>query len=142
MNENLIEAITGRKFKTNENLFEIATRKKFRFPFKGLISVEDLWEMSVTDLDSVFKTLNSELKEEKEESLLKTKTLKNKELEMKVEIVKFIVKVKLEEEDIKIKAKERKEKKQKIMEIMAAKQDESLHNMSVEELERMLNELD
>jgi len=123
-------------------MFEIATRKKLRFPFKGLVSVEELWDLSVEDLDSIFKALNSQLKEVREESLLKTKTKENKELDTKIEILKYIVNVKLEEEDFRLKAKERKEKKQKIMGIMAAKQDESLQNMSVEELERMLDELD
>lgn len=123
-------------------MFEIATRKKLRFPFKGLVSVEELWDLSVEDLDSIFKALNSQLKEVREESLLKTKTKENKELDTKIEILKYIVNVKLEEEDFRLKAKERKEKKQKIMGIMAAKQDESLQKMSVEELERMLDELD
>ena len=29
------------------NVFEIATRKKYRFPFKGMITVEDLWDLSL-----------------------------------------------------------------------------------------------
>ena len=116
-------------------MFEIATRKKLRFPFKGWVSVEELWDLSVEDLDSTFKVLNSQLKEVKEESLLKIKTKENKELDTKIEIIKYIVKVKLEEEDLRLKAKERREKKQKIMEIMAAKQDETLQNMSVDELD-------
>ena len=123
-------------------MFEIATRKKLRFSFKGWVSVEELWDLSVEDLDSIFKALNSQLKEINEESLLKTKTKENKELDTKIEIIKYIVKVKLEEEDLRLKAKERREKKQRIMEIMAAKQDETLQNMSMEELERMLDELD
>ena len=47
------------------NMFEIATRNKFRFPFKGVISTEDLWDLSVESLDNVFKTLNSEMKKQK-----------------------------------------------------------------------------
>lgn len=127
---------------TNEkNMFEVAVRTKMRFPFKGLISVEDLWDLSVRDLDSIFKTLNSQLKQVKEESLLEVKTKEDQELDMKIEIVKYIVRVKQEEELSRIQAKEQKEKKQKIMEILATKQDESLQNMSVEELQAMLNQL-
>ena len=52
-------------------MFEIATRNKFRFPFKGVISTEDLWDLSVESLDNVFKTLNSEMKKTKEEQTWK-----------------------------------------------------------------------
>jgi hypothetical protein len=112
-----------------------------RFPFKGLISVEDLWDLSLQNLDSIFKTLNSELKQTKEESLLNTKTKQDEELDVKIEIVKYIVKVKLEEQELRQKAKEQKEQKQKILEILATKQDQDLQNKSIDELKEMLNQL-
>ena len=58
---------------SGKNIFEVATREKFRFNFKGLISVEDLWVLSVENLDFIFKGLNKELKQVNEESLLNTK---------------------------------------------------------------------
>lgn len=127
---------------TNEKMFEVAVRTKMRFPFKGLISVEDMWDLSVEELDLVFKTLNSQLKQVKEESLLTTKTQQDKELDVKIAIVKYIVQVKLEERQLRLKAKDKKEKKQKIMEILSAKQDQDLQNKSVDELRSMLDELD
>jgi len=126
----------------NVNIFEVATRNMFRFQFKGMISVEDLWQLSVSNLDSIFKTLNSQLKQVKEESLLNVKTKQDQELDTKIEIVKYIFQVKLEEENLRLKAKEQKEKKQKIMEILSVKQDADLQNKSVDELQKMLNELD
>jgi hypothetical protein len=126
---------------TIENMFETALRNKFRFQFKGLISVEDLYDLSVQNLDTVFKGLNSQLKQVQEESLLNTKTKEDKELDVKIEIVKYIVKVKLDEENSRLKAKVQKEQKQKIMEILSVKQDESLQNKSVDELKAMLEEL-
>ena len=126
---------------TEKNVFEIASRSKFRFAFKGLISVEDLWDLQVTSLDRIFKGLNAQMKQATEESLLDTKTMEEKEVALKIEIVKHIVTVKLAEKARRLKAKENRENKQKIMEIMADKQDESLKNKSVEELETMLNEL-
>jgi len=126
----------------NTNIFEVATRNGFRFNFKGMISVEDLWALNVRDLDSVFKILNSQLKQVNEESLLDVKTKQDQELDTKIEIVKYIVKVKQEEENMRLKAKEQKEKKQKIMEILATKQESNLQNMSEDELKKMLSELD
>jgi len=126
----------------NTNIFEVATRNGFRFNFKGMISVEDLWALNVRDLDSVFKVLNSQLKQVNEESLLDVKTKQDQELDTKIEIVKYIVKVKQEEESMRLKAKEQKEKKQKIMEILATKQESNLQNMSEDELKKMLSELE
>lgn len=125
-----------------EKLFEVATRVKMRFPFRGLVSAEDLWDLPVKSLDQIFKTLNSQLKQVKEDSLLDTKTKEDKELDMKIEIVKHIFNVKLEEQEKREKAIERREKKQKIMEILSDKQDQDLQNKSPEELQKMLNELD
>lgn len=126
---------------TIENKFEVATRTKMRFTFKGQISVEDLWDLTPTNLDTIFKSLNSELKQVKEESLLSFKSEQDKELDMKIEIVKHIVSVKLEESNKRLKDKEQKEQKQKIMEILSSKEEESLQNKSVEELQTMLNQL-
>ena len=127
---------------TNTNIFEVAVKQKFRFEFKGLISVEDLFDLNVRDLDSVFKTLNSQLKQVKEESLLEVKTKQDEELDIKIEIVKYIFELKKEAENQRLKTKEQKEKKQKIMEILANKEDESYNNMSKEELTKMLSELE
>ena len=126
----------------SEQMFETAVRAKMRFPFRGMVSVEDLWDLTVKDLDSVFKVLNSQLKQTKEESLLDMRTREDKELDVKIEFVKHIVKVKLEEDALRLKAKERREQKQRILEILSAKQDESLQSKSEEELRAMLDELD
>lgn len=126
----------------SKNMFEVATRTKMRFPFKGLISVEDLWDLSVQNLDKVFKALNSQRKQAQEESLLHEKSSEDKVLDTQIEIVKYIVNVKLEEQDERIKAKENKEKRQKIMALMAKKDDEALENMSKEELQKLLDELE
>lgn len=125
-----------------EKMFELAVRSKMRFPFRGMVSVEDLWDLSVKDLDSVFKSLNSQVKQAKEESLLDTKTKENEMLNTQIEIIKYIVAIKLEEESLRLKVKERKEQKQKLLEILASKQDESLQNKTEEEIRAMIDQLD
>ena len=127
---------------SKNEMFVTATRNKFRFPFRGQISVEDLWDLSVENLDSVYKTLNSQVKKAKEESLLNTKSREDKIIEMQIEIVKYIVSVKQDEAAKKVAAKEKKARKQRILEVLAAKEDADLQNKSPEELQAMLSELD
>ena len=122
--------------------FEKAVKGKYRFPYKGQIAVEDLYDLPLGALDTVFKTLNAEVKKTDEESLLQTKSEEDDILSTKIEIVKYIFNEKLEEKKNRQEAAERKEKKQKIMQIIATKQDEALRNASVEDLQKMLDELD
>ena len=127
---------------TVENIFEYATRNKVRFSFRGLISVEDLWDLSLTNLDSIYKELNKQSKQSEEESLLNIKTQKDELLNVQNEIVKHIVSVKFAEKEAREKASAKKAQKQKIMSIIAAKQDEALQNSSIDDLQKMLDELD
>ncbi|AXU41182.1 hypothetical protein BC01_085 [Bacillus phage BC01] len=126
---------------TTDKLFEVATRTKMLFPFRGLISVIDLWDLTPTQLDAVFKTLNAELKQVSEESLTKVKTTKDKELELKVDIVKYIYTVKVSEKEALQEAKAKKEEKQKLLAILADKQDEELKNKSAAEIQAMIDNL-
>lgn len=121
-------------------MFEVAVRNKFRFPFKGVISVEDLWDLSVQQLDGIFKTLKSQEKKAQEESLLDTRTPEDEILTAKIEIIKYIVNTKLEEAKQAERAKEAHDQKQKILGILAEKQDEDLRNKTPEELIAMLNQ--
>ena len=122
------------------NIFEAATRYIYRFPFKGMISVEDLWDLKLQDLDSVFKLLNKEKKQSDEESLLQVKSEADQALENKIQIVKFIVQVKQAEAAERLAAKDKKERNQKIMRIIERKQNEALEGKSLEELTAMLEE--
>ena len=120
------------------NLFEVATRKKLRFNYHGRLSVEDLWELPVEKLDSIYKSLNAEAKKETEESLLHTKSKEAELLTVKIDIVKYIVTVKLEEVKAREAAMEQKKYRQRIAEIIAEKKDEQLKNLSIEELEKLI----
>ena len=112
---------------TNNELFINATRSNYQFPFRGMINVIDLWDLSLTNLDSVFKTLNAEVK--------------NEEISNKIEIVKYIVSVKLDEKKKREDAKKNAEMRQRLLEIKAKRQDAALENMSDEDLDKALAEL-
>lgn len=123
------------------NMFEYATRNKLRFPYKGQISVEDLWDLSLSSLDAVFKNLNKQLKTAKEESLLETKSKEDEVLEIRIDIVKYIVAVKQTEAKVKLQAKENKEKKEKLLAILADKEKEEYQNMSADEIRKLISEM-
>ena len=123
----------------SKNLFEIATRNNYQFPFRGMINVIDLWDLPLTNLDSVFKTLNAEIKKSEEESLLNTKSTEDEEISNKIDIVKYIVSVKLAEK----KAREdNKKNAERLLEIKAKREDAALENLSDEELDKALAELE
>lgn len=127
---------------TNNELFINATRNNYQFPFRGMVNVIDLWDLSLANLDLVFKTLNAEAKKSEEESLLNTKSKEDEEISNKIEIVKYIVSVKLDEKKKREDAKKNAEMRQRLLEIKAKRQDAALENMSDEDLDKALAELD
>ena len=120
------------------DLFKVATKKKYRFSYKGQVTVEDLWDLSVEELDKIYKNLKSLQKNASEESLLQTVTKEDKELNNKIEIIKTIVTDKLAAKDRVMKAASQRAQNQRILEIMADKQDAALKEKSIEELQNML----
>lgn len=122
-------------------LFEKAVRQKLRFSYKGLIGVEDLWDLTPRELDKMYKELNSGLKELEEDSLLEVKSAADKSLELKVNIVKYIVETKLAERKERVEKAKQANRKQKILEIMESKKEEQLKDKSLDELEEMLGDI-
>ena len=126
---------------TMGKVFENATRGKYRFSFRGSITVEDLWDLSPQNLDTIYKALIKELKQEQEESLLSEKTKADTVLDEKISIIRYIVSVKLKEAEDKKNEKALKDQKQKILSIIADKEDSELKGKSIDELKNMLNGL-
>ena len=125
-----------------KNLFELATRERYRFPWHGLISVEDLWQLPQNELDHIYCQLMDQKHKSEVDSLMADKTTANSEALVNcIDIVKYIFQYKEDQKNEAIRAKEKAEKKQRILELMAKKQDEAMAEKSVEELEAMLEEL-
>lgn len=125
------------------NLFITAIKNRYRYSYNGVITTEDLWSLSVDDLDVIYKDLKSKLKAcDAEDSLLETSNDSAVAiLNNMIEIVKYIVKVKLDAIDRRKKAADNAAKRQRIMEIIAAKEDSALNDMSADELRKMLDDL-
>lgn len=128
-------------------LFAIATKNKYRFKTAaGLISVEDLWDLPLsstnpraTSLDVVARIIHKELNET-ETSFVGESTASNTELQNKFNIVKFIIDKKKADKEAAAKRRETIEKNQRIAELIARKQDQQLENLSIEELEKLLEQ--
>lgn len=124
-----------------ESIFTNASRKKYRFNYKGVITTEDLWDLSLKDLDGIYKTLRKQEKvENEEESLLTTKTAADTELSEKIAIVKFIVQTKQEEAAAAMDAKAKADRRQEILAVIDKKKKAALDEMSIEDLAKMLED--
>lgn len=125
----------------NTNLFEVAVKEKYRWDYKGQITIEDLFDLKVSVLDSIYKELNKKAKDETEESLLSKTTAINVMLKNKIDIVKYIVSLKLEEIEKRENATKTKEQIQLLSAILDKKQSAELEEKSVQEIQEMLNSL-
>lgn len=122
-------------------MFEKAVRMKLRFPFRGQCSVEDLWDLSVRDLDNLYKGLNRQAKASQEESLLDERSQEDEVLTLQIGIVKHVVAVKLQEQQAHENAALNAARKQKLLAILEEKQDAALREMDAEKLQELINSL-
>lgn len=130
------------------NIFEIATKEKYRFPSsKGLLSLEQLWDLPLLSqksacLNTIALTLHNELKEAPTISFVsQASTSENSVLSTKLDIVKHIISIRETENAAKKASIDNKAKKDRILEILATKQDEALLGKSEEELRQLAESL-
>ena len=122
-------------------MYKQAARLGLRVPTtKGLLSVEQLWTLKLKDLSDSLKLLkkNSTKTSDSELDFLEEVTTVDVVSELAFGIMKDIYLTKREEakqikEDAEVKAYN-----QKIIEIIARKQDQDLENKSLEELQALL----
>jgi len=130
---------------------EQALRMHMRWPLRrpdgsggGQACLEDLYELPLSALDESFKTLKRRQRNQEEESFLQRSTV-NEMLQLQIEILEFIMTVKQEEADVARQyaeqALQKRQKKMQVSQALAAKQVADLNSKSVEELQKMLEEL-
>lgn len=133
-------------------VFEQASRLKLRFESpRGLLTVEDLWDLPLTspsgnraNLDAIGMSLYRQTRDMAEVVSFVSPTAESREkseLELRLAIVKHVIDVKLRERAELQAAAERRDKKQRILELIARKQDEQLAERSEDELRTMLESL-
>jgi len=119
-----------------------ATRIKLRFSTpKGVLSTEQLWDLSMADLTTTIKETKKTLSassNDDELSFLNEDTTPDVENTLRFGILKEIFVTKKTEAEAKKLAAETKAQNKRILELIASKQDEALANKSIEELTAML----
>jgi hypothetical protein len=132
-----------------KNIFEYATRNKLSFTsVRGQLSVEHLWDVPLRsrddfNLNTIAKAVNKTLREISEESFVETsKTTEHTRCEVAMDIVKHIINVKLAEEVDAAARVARKQEKEKLLAILAEKQDGKLSELSEKELQKRIAALE
>lgn len=123
-------------------MFKEASKLKLRFSTsKGSLSVEQLWELTQTELATCIKNVKKSLKKgdtEDDLSFLDSTTTVDTTEQLRFDILKEVYLTKKSESEALRNAKEIKEHNQKIMELISSKKESELQNKSVDELMTLL----
>jgi hypothetical protein len=129
-------------------MFEKAARLKLRFDSPtGQLSVEELWDLPLTstakraNLDDLAIHLDKEFKEKATTSFVKKTTKGDEITKLKFDIVLKVIEVKQAEAEAASLKQTNAERKQKLLAILAEKQDADLKGRSAEELQKLISEL-
>ena len=126
---------------TEINLFETASRQKLRFKANnGQVSVEDLWDLPLTQLDAMAKELRRQTRDTEESFIENVKV--DKTLETRFEIVKHVIRVRMEERQAKQDAKDRDARRKVLLEQIENRQQAELASKPLAELQAELAALD
>ena len=122
-------------------MYKSAERLKLRFPTnKGLLAAEQLWDLSMSDLTSAIKDVKKILKKDNDDDLsfLEDSKVVDVQNQLRFDILKDVYVTKKSELEELRAAAENKAHNQKILTLIAEKKDNSLKEMSVEDLEKLL----
>jgi len=120
-------------------MYKEASKLKLRFSTtRGNLTVEQLWDLSLNELDSLAVSLEDAHKKSKGKSFLDKRTSKDKGLKLQFDIALDVLQTKVEEFEAIRGEKEVKEHNQKILGLIAEKQEDKLKVMSIKDLEKLL----
>jgi len=121
-------------------IFAQATRNALRFDLQGNISTEQLWHVNLDNLiayeERLAEIIESYGKSTRRRASRKTKDQTTNELRLAV--VTAILDTRIKEQEEEKEAAANKLHNQKIMDLIAAKQEDEMKSMSVEDLQKLL----
>lgn len=120
-------------------MYKEASKQKLRFSTnKGLLTTEQLWDLSLTDLDALAVSLEIEHMESGKKSFLTKNSAKDKTAKLKFNVVLDVLTTKAEEMETLKTAREVKEHNEKIIGLIQDKKDASLKGKSIKQLTALL----
>lgn len=119
--------------------FKLASQQKLRFQTnKGQLSTEQLWDLSLDELNDLAVSLDADYNESGKKSFLVAKTAKDKTLKLKFDVVLDVLNTKAEAIQAASDAQAVREHNKKIIALIQEKKDDSLKGKSIAQLEKML----
>jgi len=123
-------------------MYKNAAKKKFRYQTpQGQITTEDLFDLSLEQLNSLAKSLNKQVKEHGEEDYLKVTKPEATLVKKKFDVVLDALKTKQKDVENAANRTINAAKKQKLLDALEAKRDQGLGEMSEEELLKQIEAL-
>lgn len=119
--------------------FKLASQQQLRVQTtKGSLSVEQLWGLSIPELDELAVSLEIAHSQSAKKSFIVKSSPKDKTAKLRFDIVLDILNTKADEAAAAAEAVEIKAHNNRILELIANKQDDTLKGKSVKQLEAML----
>lgn len=120
-------------------MYKEALQKKLRFKTnKGMISTEDLFDLSLHNLDTLALMLDKKISEAPKKSFIEDLPAEENDNELRFSIVKDVINIKLKARKDSINRAQIDARNKRIAELIAKKEDEALENKSIEELRAMI----
>ncbi len=122
------------------SIYKSAAAKGLRFPTpRGSITAEDLFQLSLTELDQIYRNI-APLVASQEVGLLRQKA--DTDNDLRLAIVKDVFETKQAAADAAKTRAEAKARKARLLELIEQKRDESLAGKSVEELTALVGQME
>ena len=120
-------------------MYKEALQKKLRFKTnKGMITTEDLFDLSLQNLNTLAIMLDKKISEATKKSFIEELPAEENDDELRFSIVKDVINVKLKARKDNINKAQIDARNKRIAELIAKKEDEALENKSIEELRAMI----
>lgn len=120
-------------------MYKEALQKKLRFKTnKGMITTEDLFDLSLQNLNTLAIMLDKKISEAPKKSFIEELPAEKNDDELRFSIVKDVINIKLKARKDNINRAQIDARNKRIAELIAKKEGEALENKSIEELRAMI----